>query len=468
MSLYTTLDRHCLLPLSEKLFGRDISTAYRESLRTEWLGREALDALQRERLQRLVRHCYEHVPYYRRLFDRLHLSPAEVQTPADLAKLPVLTKDQVRQHYDELIADDAATRRYLHGSTGGSTGTPLRFLHDVQTWNRLRAAGLRMWHTAGFELGERMFTLAGNSLVKHTKHRLPKAKDLYDRYIMRNLKRNCTDLSPEALAGHYRAMMAYRPKAIRGYASSLYFLARYIEQHQLPVPEVKAVFTTGEKLHPAYRHKLQQVFRVPVFDAYGAADGGVAAYECPLHSGMHLSEENCIVEIVAPDGRPLPDGETGHVLTTDLNNYVFPFLRYQVGDLAYIDPTPCSCGRASRRLGEVIGREGRAIYNKQGRPFSSVVIDNMMFPQLDYHSTANQLLYERMERFQVQQDEQGDIHILIKPVDEAESVHTFDYIRHNFTTFFPDSKVTLSLVRDIPPLPSGKEDYCLSLYHPNL
>lgn len=199
-----------------------------------------------------------------------------------------------------------------------------------------------------------------------------------------------------------------------------------------------------------------------MFDGYGAADGGLSAHECYMHEGLHIGEEQCVIEIVGKDGNILPDGEIGHVISTDLNNYVFPFLRYQVGDLAYIKKELCSCGRKHRLLGEVIGREGRAIYNKQGRPFSSIVIDNMMFKDLDIHTEECQRLYERMDRFQIRQDKNGDLTILIKPVNPDEPLSTFDYVKDNFSAFFPDSKIDVKFVNDIPLLPSGKEDYCVS------
>ncbi len=465
MSIYSVIDRKILIPLGDRLKGRNLHGAFAEALQTEWLSEDRLRELQNEKLRRLVRHCYENVPYYRRVFMERKLRPEDIQDREALAKLPVLTKQLIREHYQELCAEDIRLRPCLEGSTGGSTGTPMRFLEDLETWNKTRGLNLRGWTWAGFQVGEKLFTLAGNSLVDSKENRRKmRVKNLYDRLIMRNLKRDCTDITPEAMAEHYRAMMKYRPAGIRGYASSLYFLARYIEQNQLPVCPVKVVFTTGEKLHPKYRDKIQQVFKAPVFDAYGASDGGLTAHECAMHEGLHLGEEHCVVEIVDREGRPLPDGEIGQVLSTDLNNYAFPFLRYQLGDLAYIRKERCSCGRSHRLLGEVVGREGRAIYNKQGRPYSSIVIDNMMFRNLDIHSEESQRLYEKMDRFQIRQDSNGDLRILIKPVDAGEPLSTFEYIKDNFQTYFPESRVELLFVEEIPPLPSGKEDYCISEY----
>ncbi len=465
MSIYSFIDRKILLPIGDIIKGRNLHGEFNNALRTEWLSEKDLLKLQSEKLQKLIRHCYENVPYYRNVFDGLKLTPNDIKTRADLIKLPILTKQIIKSHYDELISTDISSRKYIDGSTGGSTGTPMRYKEDLHTWNVMRGVGFRGWTWAGFNVGEKLFTLAGNSLVKKNSDKKKVfIKDLYDRIIMRNKKYDCTDITPEALKGYYTEMMSYKPMGIRGYASSLYFLAKYIEQNGLPVCKVKAVFTTGEKLHPKYRYKIQQVFHAPVFDSYGASDGSVNAQECYMHEGLHIGEEHCVIEIVDKNGNILPNGEVGHVISTDLNNFVFPFIRYKVGDLAYIKQELCSCGRKHRLLGEVIGREGRAIYNKQGRPYSSIIIDNMFFKDLDFHSEECQRLYEKMERFQIRQDKNGDILILIKPVDPKESNDTFSYVLDNFSKFFPDSKVDIKFVDDIPPLPSGKEDYCVSEY----
>lgn len=470
MSLYGLIDRKIILPIGEFLFKRNITGELSICMQRDFCSRDELDVIQNHKLQALILHCYENVPYYRKILKERGLTPKDIQSREDLVKLPILTKADIRTHYDELVSKDISCRKFLHGSTGGSTGTPMQYLADINTWNGTRATGFRMWRWAGYEIGEKMFTLAGNSLVKKiSKGRMISAKEIYDIVIMRNNKHDCTDITAEAISQHYKAMMKYSPKAIRGYASSLYFLAVYIAQHNLPIPKrIKVVFTTGEKLHPKYRYKIQQVFHVPVFDAYGAQDGGVVAYECYMHEGLHIAEDNCIVEITDSEGTPLPEGETGHVITTDLNNYVFPFLRYKVGDLAYIKKERCSCGRASRLLGEVIGREGRAIYNKEGRPYSSVVIDNMMFPNLDIHSDEAQRRYEQMERFQIRQDKDGNLKILIKPVSLDIPTSEFEYIRMNFKKYFPGSNIELEFVDSIPPLPSGKEDYCVSEFNPDI
>ena len=462
MSIYSKIDRYCLLPVADKIMHRSLYRSWKEYERNERLSKEQLEELQNKKLQRLVNHCYNNVPYYRQLFDASGLTPADIRTREDLHKLPVLTKQTIRDHYKDIVSRDIDRRRYTNESTGGSTGTPLQFIIDTAEWSADWASSFRAWNWYGFRLGEKMFTLGGNSLVAKKKRLTP--KDIFDLYIMRNLKRSSGDVTDEAMQQHYEAFMRWQPKAMRGYGSSLVIFARYIRKNNLPVVPLTCILTTGEILLPEYRETLQQVFHCPVYDEYGAGDGGVKAHECTLRNGLHISEEQCVVEITDVSGKLLPDGEIGYVTLTDLNNYAFPFLRYQVGDMACIKPGLCACGRPSRLLGQVLGRAGKLLYNKQGVPLSPTMLPIMLYRDNDYHNEENCVIYNTIDRFQIRQDKQGDIRILLKLKDAKEDRQQFGYVVTNYEKHFVGSKVTLEFVDDIPLLPSGKEDYCVSEY----
>lgn len=462
MSFYSHIDKRVLLPIADALTGRGVFKEWKLMQKAELFTEEQLLDLQNQRLQALIKHCYAHVPYYRNLFDTLGLRPDDIQTRQDLQKLPVLTKQMVRDHFEELVADNIAELKAQNGSTGGSTGTPLKFKKDVQTWNMAWASSFRAWEWYGYHLGDKMLTLGGNSLVKKTVG--VSAKDIFDKVIMRNLKRSSADVSDEAMQQHYEAYMQYKPTAMRGYASSMVIFARYIEKNGLPVLPLKVILTTGEILMPEYRNVLERVFSCKVYDEYGAGDGGVDAHECLLQQGLHLSEERCVVEITDKEGNVLPDGQTGYVCATDLGNYAFPFLRYHVGDMAYIQPEKCACGRVSRVLGQVMGRAGKLLYNKQGVPISPTMLPFMLYPDKDYHNPASIEVYNKIDRFQFRQDREGDIKVLLKLKDPGEKKSQFDYVITNCQDHFVDSKVGLEFVDNIPTLPSGKEDYCVSEY----
>lgn len=465
MTLYNILDRYLFLPLGDLVYGSTVTSQLKKMRRKDFLTESEIRQIQDTKLQKLVKHCYETVPYYTRLFDSIGIKPEQIRTREDLKILPVLTKQIIRDNYNDMFSHAIDPKRLKRNSTGGSTGTPLNYCTDTAEWSIWKASTLRAWEWYGLRLGDKIFSLGGNS-INQKKHFFS-FKGLYDRVIMRNHKFSSADVTDECMQRHYENLMKLRPSAIRGYGSALYILARYIEKNQLPVCPVKAVLTTGEVLVDEYRRKLQEVFHAPVYDAYGAGDGGILSHECPKHEGLHITEDSCIIEITDNQGHPVPDGEIGQVCTTDLDNYAFPFLRYLVGDMAYIKKEKCSCGRATRLLGEVMGRAGRLVYNKQGVPISPLMLWIMMYPELNYHSEEHQMVYAKIDKFQIRQDKQGDIRILLKLKNPDEPREQFGYILENYRKHFTGSEVELQYVEDIPCLPSGKMDYCVSEYEHN-
>lgn len=462
MNLYNIIDRYLFLPLGDKIYGSYVSSKFRELMSQDFISEEGLLEIQNKKLQKLVKHCYDTVPYYHKLFDTLGVKPEQIKTREDLQVLPVLTKQIIRDNYDELFSTAIDSKRLRKSSTGGSTGTPLKFCTDSYEWSSWKASTLRAWEWYGLHLGDKIFSLGGNSINK--RKGLFSFKGLYDLIIMRNHKYSSAEVDDGSMQRHYEAFMKLKPDAVRGYGSSLYIFAKYVERKHLPLSPIKVVLTTGEVLVPEYRRKLESVFGAPVYDAYGAGDGGILSHECPKHEGLHITEDACVIEITDKEGRVLQDGQVGFVCTTDLDNYVFPFLRYHVGDMAYIKKEKCSCGRSSRLIGEVMGRAGRLLYNKQGVPISPTMLPFMLYPELDYHDPECQKLYNKIDKFQIRQDSDGNIRVLLKLLNNDEDHAQFDYVVTNFRNHFVGSEVELSFVDDIPTLPSGKEDYCVSEY----
>lgn len=463
MGFYNVLDRHVLLPLADLAYGSEIARQWKKLRREEFLSYAELLEVQNAKLRRLIQHCYDSVPYYHNLFEKLGLRPEDIQNKEDLSKLPVLTKQIIRDNYEDMFSTAIDPKRFRKSSSGGSTGTPLQFCTDNHEWSMQRASTLRAWESYGLQLGDKVFSLGGDSIAR--KKNAISLKNVYDTVIMRNYKYNSSDVDEAGMERHLEIFRHIRPSAVRGYGSSLVIFARYIKQVGYKPSGIKVVLTTGEVLMPNYRKELEEVFRAPVFDAYGAGDGGIVSHECSYHNGLHITEELCVIEITDKEGNNLPDGEVGFVTTTDLENYAFPFIRYHVGDLSYIKKDPCPCGRHTRQFGEVMGRAGKLLYNKQGVPISPTMLPIMLYPQLDYHNVEYQQEYNKIDRFQIRQDSRGDIQILLKMKEGAADPMYREEIVENYKRHFVGSEVTLRIVDEIPLLPSGKEDYCVSDYH---
>ncbi|MCJ7445192.1 MAG: hypothetical protein MUO26_11830 [Methanotrichaceae archaeon] len=125
------------------------------------------------------------------------------------------------------------------------------------------------------------------------------------------------------------------------------------------------------------RNKIRQVFNCEIYDNYGLNDGGVSAFECSEHCGLHIDTERGIMEIVSEDGTQIERGE-GHILATSLFNYALPFIRYDTGDIGYLLDSVCSCGRKYKLLREIIGRTMDLLITPEGKVIHGNFFDDII------------------------------------------------------------------------------------------
>ena len=251
MGFYNIIDKHLLLPMGDFAYGSDISRQWEVLNRSEFLPYQQILEIQNEKLRKLIRHAYDSVPYYHKLFDKLGLRPEDIQTKDDLSKLPILTKQIIRDNYDDMFSTAVDPKRFRKSSSGGSTGTPLRFCTDNHEWSMQRASTLRAWESYGLKLGDKVFSLGGDSIAR--KKNAFSLKNVYDLVIMRNYKYNSSDVDQTGMAQHLENFKRIRPKAVRGYGSSLVIFARYLKEEGYKPSGIKVVLTTGEVLMPNYR-----------------------------------------------------------------------------------------------------------------------------------------------------------------------------------------------------------------------
>jgi phenylacetate-CoA ligase len=150
-------------------------------------------------------------------------------------------------------------------------------------------------------------------------------------------------------------MKRWRPKFLRGYVSSICDFATFVEREKLDIV-FAAVFTTAEVLGPGQRALIERVFKTEVFDNYGLNDGGITAFECLHHCGMHIDFERGYLEVVDEKGETVFD-RPGRILATSFLNKATPFLRYDTGDIGIVSSSPCSCGSPYPLLLAVLGRQ---------------------------------------------------------------------------------------------------------------
>ncbi len=373
-----------------------VEQQYETLYQTQWLSKTDMEALQSEKLQRLIRHAWRNVPYYRNHMKEAGLTPADIRTPADLQKLPFLTKDDVRENlYFDIRAKNIPHREVLRITTSGSTGRPFVCFADREQLEFRWAATLRAQEWTGYVWGDPSVRLWHQTLGMSKSQAF---KEIADAKFTNRHFVPIFEIKEDGLDAMIKLIEDKEPVLIDGYAEAFDFLAKYLGEVGRLSHRPKAIMSSAQSLPAHSREIIENAFGCKAFDKYGSREFSGIAYECDAHDGHHVVSEGYIVEILV-DGRPAKPGETGEVVITDLNNYAMPFIRYRIGDLAVaMEDTPCACGRAAPRIGEIHGRVQSIIKGTDGRYVPGTFFAHLL---KDYEHA--------IERFQIVQEEEGSV-----------------------------------------------------------
>lgn len=346
MTPYERLCHSVVLPAADLLLGQRVRPTLDELQAFQWASRDEIEAFRARRLRELVRFSAERVPFYRAAFGKAGLEPGDVTDPVHLPRLPVLTKQDLRDSFDALRVAGYRGTTYTMKSSG-STGTQTTVLIDKACNDEVFATQLLFWSWGGFRMGQPHLQ-TGMSLARGTTKRL---KDI----VFRCSYTSAFDLTDSAAESMLKRIDAHGIRALFGYASSLYVLARYLERRGLQ-RHMSSIFTWGDSLFPHYREVIERTFGCRVNDCYGLGEGLQCAAQCEEHDALHEAMHGVIIEIVDHDGQPVPAGALGRVVVTRLTPGPMPLLRYDTGDVAHFVEGPCPCGRALRRISRIQGR----------------------------------------------------------------------------------------------------------------
>jgi phenylacetate-CoA ligase len=434
------------LRIHKERYGEKYDRVRRELGETQYYSRERMEEYQNRRLVQLVQHAYQTVPYYRDLFDRHGLTSKDIQSKDDIHKIPVLTRDAVRSNRNRLISDKYRPQDLVHGHTSGTTGSPLDFFWDINTCVYTNGVDWRQKNWAGINYGDRIAVLLGRTIVPIDSKRPPFWRM---NYLHNQLWLSSFHLREESLHYYVEKLKSYRPAAIEGYPSTVYILARYLLSRNLTLP-VKAVLTSSETLYPVQRAAMEAAFGCKVFDFYGLAERVVFATECDQHTGRHLNFEYGLVEIVDDKNRQLPAGRSGFVVSTSLQNFGMPFIRYRTSDVTSIKFRTCTCGREMPLMEEVTTKAEDIVVTPDGRMISPSVLTHPFKP-LDTIEKS-QILQEDIDRLVIR--------IVRRPgytdSDTEKLLHAFR------ERIGPDVRVDVEFVDDIPRTSSGKFRWVIS------
>jgi phenylacetate-CoA ligase len=422
--------------------------------------RLSADALQREvdlRLGKLLTRAIHESAFYRKL--GLQFDPRESATQF-LKRFPILTREEIRDRFSELVVDplqseiaspaSVSSKRYdwLVVKTGGTTGTPTSVVHDAGFRDWGRTTRLFAQHLCGFPLGTRFFRLWGSE------QDLLQQEEKLDRRVLRNLlgeiPLNAFRAKEGELMQHYQTIQSDPSiRHLMAYVDAAVSLATFIQDRNLAKPRLRTIMACAGTVTPEWREILERVFDVEVFDKYGSRECADIACECSAHQGLHVFSPSVFVEVVDEEGHECPPGQTGRILVTLLNNFTFPMIRYEIGDLGvWRKSGSCPCGLAFPRLASIQGRADDMLVTEDGTLLTSVFIRHFVGVSLN-----RQLIRE----WQFEQTGPGAFVFRYVPLRSEGLEDNLKQIQITFKKAIgAAARIELQAVAEIPPAPTGK------------
>jgi phenylacetate-CoA ligase len=319
----------------------------------ETLSREELAGLQLKRLQQTVRRVWKQVPFYREKFKEMNLRLEDLQTLKDVKRLPMTTREDLRASYPYgLLAVPRDKTVRLHTSSG-TTGKPKAIFlsrKDLGNSADLIARCLIMSGASSQDVLQNMMTygLFTGALIMH--------------YGAEKVGMLVIPAGPGNSERQLLLMQDFGTTLFHTTPSFALYFADFLEKKGVNPRRdlhLRKAYVGAEPYSEETRNKIEGVYGIDVYNSYGLSEmnGPGVAFECHLKNGMHLWEDQFLMEIVDPQtGRPLPEGEEGELILTTLSREAMPILRYRTRDITSIIRARCRCGRTHRRIARMTGR----------------------------------------------------------------------------------------------------------------
>ncbi len=319
----------------------------------EYISREELGKLQFLKLKKTLERVYEKSPFYKRLFKKNGLRPFDFKSLKDIPQIPFTIREDLRKNFPYgFLALPLNQIVRLHTSTG-TTGKPKAIFFspkDIESSAILIARSMRMTGAKEEDVFQNMMSygmFTGGLIFHYGAERLglliiPAGTGNTERQI--------------------ELMMDFKTTIVHITPSYALYLADALEEKGINPGKdlnLKIAYLGAEPYSETTRQKIERIFDIEAFNSYGLSEmnGPGVAFECQFKEGMHLWEDNFLLEIIDPStGKVLPDGEEGEIVLTSINREAMPILRYRTGDIAFVYPDKCQCGRSHRRISRIKGR----------------------------------------------------------------------------------------------------------------
>ena len=327
----------------------EVDQVFQELMHNERLSPSALVSCQDQMVQEIVSFAMEKSPYYREIYQARGVRSDRIAEKSEWEKLPILDRSAVKENSERIPTSDATPSNIREALTGGSTGEPLRTMHDA----RIPTLPLswRMYSWWGVKPYDNLARIGRWNFDKFAT-----LKNSISWWPSRQIYLDAGLISGETMQTFHRQLNRVRPRLLEGYVGAMLEFADFLERRELTIPVPTAVATTAAPLSAPVRARLEAAFGAPVYDEYRSSEFGWMAGECGERDGLHIFADVLRIEILDNDGLTAAPGEVGDIVITDLRNRVFPMIRYRTGDRGILREGLCRCGRALPLMEQPQGR----------------------------------------------------------------------------------------------------------------
>ena len=342
---------YILFALKKNLFFHEANLWGKKILHESTLSKDEIYRIQMQRCQDLLRFVFQKIPFYRRKYQSCGIELSDFAQEDIWDSLPILTKKEVRENYHDFLVKGDRLEYLLCNATGGSTGEPVKFFRSPEAIDN--ELGRYFYHQIGIRPWSSV-ALVGRKIPNEDSLKY-KFKSLFIRphYIHLDAKL----MSQESMTFFAKRLCKKRLYYIYGYAGGIYEFALFLQKNSIRIYPPLAIICTSAPITDFQRRKMEEIFCSKVFNQYGCCEIPWLAMECLQQKGLHVLDTARKIDIVDENIKPCAINCQGNILISNLLEYRFPLIRYQVGDRAAKLSDTCSCGSNLSRISAIMGRE---------------------------------------------------------------------------------------------------------------
>ena len=411
---------------------------YKQALANEELSLDEINFINWNKRKKIIQHAYSNSTFYKKFYDASGFKPSDLKTFDDWNKVPIVEKKHIRKHCQEMVADGIPKNRLLKSTTGGSTGEPLivyrdkGFPEEILKWRMLRQWKL----SPGGNIGMIW--------------RIPDSNKTFKYQILNSLiwwptkrvKLDASFITEEKLWTFYLDSKKYSIEILQGYVGGIEQFVNFTLKNNLKLPSVKLVWGTAAPISDLQKALIGEAFTSSILDQYACSEMHFVASNCPYNNNLHVNIDYRHIDIHNPATLSnIAVNDYGDILLTDLQNEIFPLIKYRVGDRAKWVSSVCSCGNIFPLISPV-----------KGRISDGLIVPGFGILNGEYLTTVFDPYYISIKQFQFVQKKDKSIKILVVPKQsKEEATSVIEKIVNQLTQLTKGATIiTYELVENIP------------------